>query len=78
MGVCKMKKFGNTANKIKVILNVFDHGEKLKGKEIARRIKDMGYRVNEGHIKMFIYYNMLHRYLKKEAKNGVNHYFLIG
>ncbi len=72
-----MKKFGNTATKIKVILDVFNHGEKLKGKEIAQRIKEMGYRVNEGNIKMFIYYNMLHRYLKKEAINGVNHYFLI-
>lgn len=72
-----MKKFDNTAHKVNIILNVFRHGERLKGSDIAMRIKRLGYRVNEGNLKMFIYYNMLHKYLRKEPVNGINHYSLI-
>jgi hypothetical protein len=71
-----MKKFGNTANKINAILSAINHGERLTGRQIAERIKKMGYRVNEGNIKMFIYYNMLHKYLAKESIKGVNYYYL--
>lgn len=70
-------KFSNTARKINAILNVLRRGEKLSGEEIAERIKSMGYRVNEGNLKMFIYYNMLHKYLQKEQIKGVNHYSLV-
>ncbi|RLF61357.1 MAG: hypothetical protein DRN25_00510 [Thermoplasmata archaeon] len=69
-------KFKNTPHKIKVILNAFRDGEKLTGDEIARRIRKMGYKVDPAHIKMFIYYHMLHKYLKKEVIRGVNYYFL--
>lgn len=73
-----MRKFGNTAHKISIVLKAFRDGETLSGGEIARRIKRMGYRVNEGSLKMFIYYNMLYKYLQKEPINGVNHYSIIG
>ncbi|MEE8168156.1 MAG: hypothetical protein V3T58_04725 [Candidatus Hydrothermarchaeales archaeon] len=69
-------KFGNTANKIKAILNVISTGEKIKGREIVRRLKRLGYRVDEGHIKMFIYHYMLYKYLIRERINGVNYYTL--
>ena len=72
----KMTKFKNIPHKVKVILNAFNGEEKLTGREIARRINEMGYRVSEGHIKMFIYHYMLHKYLKKEVVRGVNYYFL--
>ncbi|MFQ6135753.1 MAG: hypothetical protein ACE5PM_01075 [Candidatus Hydrothermarchaeales archaeon] len=72
-----MKKFVNTADKVDVILSVFKDGEKLKGKEIARRIREKGYNVDEGSVKMFIYYHMLYQYVKRERVNGVNHYCLL-
>ena len=72
----KMTKFKNILHKVKVVLNAFNGEEKLTGREIARRIIEMGYRVSEGHIKMFIYHYMLHKYLKKEMIRGVNYYFL--
>ncbi|WP_457555971.1 hypothetical protein [Candidatus Pyrohabitans sp.] len=72
-----MKKFGNTANKVRAILEVIEPGEVVDGRTIARRLAERGYRVNEGHIKMFIYYHMLYRYLRKVKINGVNHYCLI-
>lgn len=70
-------KFGNTARKVHAILNVFEHGERLSGREIVERIKRRGYRVNEGNLKMFIYHNMLYKYLQKEQIKGVNHYSLV-
>lgn len=73
-----MKKFNNTAEKINVIRNVFRQGEKLNGREIANRIKRLGYRVEEGNLKMFIYYNMLYKHLNKEYVNGTNRYYLLG
>ena len=73
-----MKKFGNTAHKVNVILSVFERGEKLKGKEIVRRVREKGYNITEPHLKMFIYYNMVHKHLKKEEVKGVNHYYPIG
>jgi hypothetical protein len=72
-----MRKFGNTADKVNVILSVFREGEKLKGKEIVDRIKSKGYKVNDNNIKMFIYYNMLYEHLRKEEVKGVNRYFMI-
>ncbi|RLG56482.1 MAG: hypothetical protein DRN88_04265 [Candidatus Hydrothermarchaeota archaeon] len=74
--VGEIRRFRNTTDKIKVILSVIKPGEKLTGAEIARRIRKLGYKVNEGHIKMFIYYHMLHKYLSKENMRGVNYYFL--
>ncbi|MFH1775027.1 MAG: hypothetical protein ABH874_08760 [Methanobacteriota archaeon] len=71
-------KFGNTARKVNAILGVFRHGEKLRGREIVERIRGRGYRVNEGNLNMFIYYNMLYKYLQKEQIKGVNHYSLVG
>jgi len=72
-----MKKFNNNTHKIKAILSVFRGGEKLEGDEIAKRLKEKGYQVNKGNIKMFIYYNMLYKYLQKELRNGKNYYSLI-
>lgn len=72
-----MRKFGNTADKVNVILSVFREGEKLKGKEIVDRIKNKGYKINDNNIKMFIYYNMLYEHLQKEEVKGVNRYFMI-
>ncbi len=77
-GVKIVKKFGNTAHKINEILSVFKPGEKLKGREICRRLCDKGYRVTDAHLRMFIYYNMLYKHLEKEEIKGVNHYSIIG
>lgn len=70
-------KFGNTANKVRAILDVFGDNEKLRGREITQRLSNYGYRVNEGNIRMFIYHYMLHRHLKKEVINGANYYFVV-
>ena len=63
--MAEVRRFRNTTDKIRVILSVIKPEEKLTGTEIVRRIKRLGYKVNEGHIKMFIYYHMLHKYLNK-------------
>lgn len=72
-----MKKFSNASNKINVILSVFNDDERLDGHEISRRIREKGYDVDEGNLKMFIYYHMQYQYLEKEKINGVNKYFSI-
>jgi hypothetical protein len=38
---------------------------------------DDGYKVQAGHLKMFIYHNMLYKHLEKEDIKGVNHYFRV-
>lgn len=70
-----LKKFFNVANKKDVILSVFEGKERLKGKEITKRIEEIGYRVEESSVKMFIYYSMLYQYLDKERIKGVNYYY---
>lgn len=72
-----MKKFGNASDKTNVILSVFNEGERLRGKEIVERVKMRGYNIRDAHLRMFIYYNMLYKYLKKEEINGSNHYSVI-
>ncbi|GBE18297.1 hypothetical protein BMS3Abin16_00893 [archaeon BMS3Abin16] len=72
-----MKKFSNASNKINVIMSVFGNDEKLDGKEVSRRIKKLGYDVDEGNLKMFIYYHMQYQYLMKEKSQGVNKYFAV-
>jgi len=72
-----VRKFGNTANKIRAILNVIERGEGVSGRDIASRLKRKGYRVKEGNINMFIYYNMLYKYLTREKVKGINQYFVI-
>jgi hypothetical protein len=72
-----MKRFGNGSQKVQAILSVFQAGEKLKGKEIAERLAREGYPIKDGHLKMFIYYNMLYKHLKKEDVKGTNLYSLI-
>jgi len=73
-----MRKFANSSERINAILDVFrENGRVLGGKEIAENLRTRGYHVDEGELKMFIYYYMLHKYLGKERKNGVNVYFAI-
>ncbi|MFQ5815037.1 MAG: hypothetical protein ACE5G7_00885 [Candidatus Hydrothermarchaeaceae archaeon] len=71
-----MKRFGNTSDKINVILSVFQDGEKLKGQEIANRVKTQGYKIRANHLNMFIYYNMLYKHLQREKVKGTNYYFV--
>ncbi len=73
----KMKKFGNTANKIKAILDVVDNGERIKGRDIAGRLKGLGYDAKEGNVNMFIYHYMLYKYLDRERVKGINYYYPI-
>ncbi len=73
----KSKRFSNNIEKVKAILSVFRKGEKLPGDEIARRLQKLGYAVDSAHLRMFIHYNMLHRYLRKEIINRKVHYSLI-
>ena len=72
-----MKKFGNAADKINVILSVFNDDERLKIRDIASRVKDKGYNIKDAHLRMFIYYNMIYKHLKKEDINGTNRYSIL-
>ncbi len=72
-----MKKFSNASNKINVIMSVFEDDEKLDGKQLSKRIRRLGYDVDEGNLKMFIYYHMQYQYLMKEKSHGVNKYFAV-
>lgn len=72
-----MKRFGNVTRKVNAILEVFGDGERLNGREIVGRLQKEGYHVNDAHLKMFIYYNMLYKYLRKEEVKGINQYSLI-
>jgi len=72
-----MKKFGNTANKIKAILAVVDRDEKLKGRDIANRLSRQGYQATDGNINMFIYHYMLYKYLDRKRVKGINYYYPI-
>lgn len=72
-----MKKFGNASDKTNAILRVFDTGEKLSGKDIVERMRRQGYNIKDAHLRMFIYYNMLYKYLKKEEIQGANRYSVI-
>jgi hypothetical protein len=71
-----MRKFDNMANKINAIKNVFSDGERLKGKDIVKRLKEAGYKVNERNVLMFIYHRMLYKYVRREVINGINVYTL--
>ncbi len=73
----RAKKFGNMSRKIRAILEVFKEGEKLSGTEIGERLRQQGYRVSDSHVRMFIYHNMLHKYLRKTEINGINYYYPI-
>ncbi len=72
-----MPGFRNAAKKINTILSVIKKGEKVRAKDIAERLRRMGYKVNEASINMFIYHYMLHKYLKKVKIGGKNYYMLI-
>jgi FtsZ-interacting cell division protein ZipA len=72
-----MRKFENVANKVNAIKGVFRDGEKLRGKDIVKRLEDTGYRVNERNILMFIYHRMLHKHVQREVTNGINVYALL-
>jgi len=67
-------KFGNTANKIKAILGVIKENELIKGSDIAHRLSEKGYTVEDGNINMFIYHNMLYKHLTRERIKGINYY----
>jgi len=66
----------NGYTKIKAILGVFRAGEKLKGDTIGQRLRKMGYKYTNGHLKMFIYHHMLYQHLEKENINKVVHYYI--
>lgn len=76
-GYQQVKKFGNTANKIKAILRVIQESNGASGREIVKRLAEEGYRVKEGNINMFIYYNMLYKYVTKRKVDGINRYFIL-
>ncbi len=71
-------KFGNTANKIRAIINVIRNGEKINGRDIATRLSKQGYVVDEAHVNMFIYHYMLYKHLGRERVKGINYYYLNG
>lgn len=70
-----MKRFGNIADKINVILDVFEDGDKLRTSEIVKRLRDKGYEVRAEHLRMFIYYEMLHKYLGYERMPDKGHVY---
>ncbi|HDL15235.1 MAG TPA: hypothetical protein ENH28_03635 [Euryarchaeota archaeon] len=71
------RKFVNSIDKVRAILSVFEGNEKLPGDEIASRLQERGYRIKKAHLNMFIHYNMLYRYMKKEIINRKVHYSIL-
>ncbi|RLG40014.1 MAG: hypothetical protein DRO01_04715 [Thermoproteota archaeon] len=71
-----VKKFKNKAHKTKVVLSVFNRGEKLTAQEIARRLRRLGYDINPRHLAMFIFYEMQHKYIRVE-KDGKRCLYLL-
>ena len=71
------RKFVNSTDKVRAILSVFEGNEKLPGDEIASRLQERGYRIKKAHLNMFIHYNMLYRYMKKEIINRKVHYSIL-
>ncbi|GCC10197.1 hypothetical protein IPdc08_00220 [archaeon] len=71
------KKFVNSTDKVRAILSVFNGNEKLPGDEIAIRLQERGYRIKRAQLNMFIHYNMLYRYMKKEIINKKVHYSIL-
>ena len=71
------RKFLNRVDKVRGILSVFEGNEKLPGDEIASRLRERGYRIKKAHLNMFIHYNMLYRYMKKEIINKKLHYSIL-
>ena len=71
------RKFVNSIDKVRAILSVFEWNEKLPGDEIAIRLQERGYRIKKAHLNMFIHYNMLYRYLKKEIIKKKVHYSVL-
>ena len=72
----KIKRFKNKPDKINAILSVFREGEELRVKDIVERLREEGYRVKFAHLRMFIYYHMLYKHLKKRRKNNTTYYSL--
>lgn len=70
------KKFKNNAHKARVVLSVFNPGEKLTAQEIMRRLKKRGYEINLKHLAMFIFHEMQYKYIKIE-KDGKKCFYLL-
>lgn len=71
------KKFVNGTDKIRKILSVFEWNEKLPGDEIANRLHKKGYKIKKAQLNMFIHYNMLYKYMKKEIIKKKVHYSIL-
>jgi hypothetical protein len=74
------KRFVNDSQKINLILSCFDGDDErdgLDGGQIAKRLRRLGYDVDEGSLKMFMYYHMVYQYLRKEKVRGVSVYYPI-
>ena len=71
-----MAKFDNAAVKIKTIKTLLEREGRLTARDIAERLKQLGYKADEKSIAMFIYHKMLYKYVRKENHNGVNVYTL--
>ena len=70
------KKFKNNVHKARVVLSVFNPGEKLTAQEIVRRLKKRGYEINLKHLAMFIFHEMQYKYIKIE-KDGKKCFYLL-
>jgi len=70
-----MRRFKNSRAKAKEIMGVFNSGEKLTVREIRERLEKRGYKIEDRHLRMFIYYNMLFKYLRREKQRGVTYYY---
>ncbi len=70
-----MRRFKNSRAKAKEIMRIFNSGEKLTVREIRERLEKRGYKIEDRHLRMFIYYNMLFKYLRREKQRGVTYYY---
>lgn len=73
-----IKKFKNMPHKLSTILSVFESGETLSTREIAKRVRHKGYKMNDAHLRTFIYHNMLYKFIERERVRGTNIYKAIG
>lgn len=70
------RRFRNKAHKAKVVLSVFNPGEKLTAQEIVRRLRERGYEINPKHLAMFIFHEMQYKYIRIE-KDGKRCFYLL-
>ncbi len=64
----RLESIRRKKEKIDVILDVFEDGEKLQPMEIANRLEERGVEVHLNSLRRWIHFNMVHQYLGRERR----------